>query len=1066
MLANPDGSLTLETYVLPKWVKRSGDWVSVDTDLVVGSDGAILPKATSADLRFSGGGNSALVTIAKDGRELSLAWPWTLPTPVLDGDTATYPEAVPGVPGVDLRVRAGAQGFSEQVVVKTREAAADPKLAQVRFTSTVTGGTLRADDQGNVALVDAAGTPVFDAPTPMMWDSTGVTLAPKQRTATADAVPDDPDDSAHQAPMDVTLSGRDLVVTPDQQMMTSPDTTFPVVLDPDWTTSKLGGTGTAWVDVSSGGYHSYNGNEWKQVKVGHYEGWPGSPSSDTYRAFLKYNVSKALHKKIISAEFHAFLDRSFTCTKSEVELWTSKSFSSSTTWSNKPALGSMLASSNTSGGEPGCDAHDVKLNATSAVTGNASSVYLALKSGSESSQSYKYFSNVYLSVNFDSLPTTSGLGLSNPKLGCGSATAPVVVGNSTPSLVATISDADPENPHASFEAWSGTTGGSQVATKTTAGAKSGSQHSMALSAAALADGQTFRWRVTPVDTAYPGTASGWCYYRVDKSAPETAPAVTSSDLADSSMDQANDVIGRAVTFAVAPNGATGVTRYQYGWDSDAAAAAAGAPSVAAAPDGTAALKLTVPYTQDFTFRLYVFSFDAANNRSLSPGVFEFDLAPAAGPVGQWKLDETSGPDLADAVGGDTATLTGGTAGVAGRVDQALSFTGNGDHATTRTAAVHTDKSYTVSVWARLTDGSHYSTAVSQSGTNFSGFQIYYSPTSKKWTFNRRVSDAPDAANTLVQADAPATLNAWTHLTAVYDAPAQRLNFYVNGALQSSAPSFTTPWDATGPVEIGRVKSAGVFSDPFQGGLDDVRIYDRIVSGTEPNDHDGSIGGVADLANRPVVQEAHWTGDLGSGSTVADSSGRGRDATLSSATAWTPDGQIDGALNFNDVNKEHAQTTAPAVRTDTSFTVTAWVRPAKAGTLNMTAVSQDGSRRSGFYLGYRVFGGAGYWSFTLPTADDDAADWTHAHSVNTVAVDGEWHHLAGVYDAAARKIRLYVDGGLQAETDFTTPWSAGGAFQIGQARYKGAATDPWPGGVDDVQVFTGVLTADEINDIGS
>ncbi|MDN3354182.1 LamG-like jellyroll fold domain-containing protein [Actinomadura sp. DC4] len=1062
LLANPDGSMTLETYVLPKWVKRADGWVPVDTNLVVGANGTVAPKATSADLKFSGGGDSALVTITKDGKSLSLAWPWVLPKPALAGDTATYADAIPGVPGIDLRVRAGAQGFSEQVVVKTREAAADPKVAQVRFTTTVKDGTLRADGEGNVEVVDAAGTPVFDAPTPMMWDSAGGT-APQRRTAAVAA--DEPDDDAHQALMDVTLSGRDLVVTPDQQMMTSPDTQFPVVLDPDWTTSKLGGTGTAWVDVSSSGLHSYNGNEWKQAKAGHYEGWPGSPSSDTYRAYFKYNVSKALHKKIIAAEFHAFLDRSFTCTKSVVELHKSASFSSSTRWSNKPAVGTLLDSSNTSGGEPGCDAHDVKLDAKPAVTGSASSVYLQLKAESESSQSYKYFSNVYLTVNFDSLPTASGLGLSNPKTGCGTAAAPAVVGNSAPSLVATISDADPENPHASFEVWSGTTGGASLATKTTAGAKSGSQHSMVLPAATLVDGQAFRWRVTPVDTAYAGTASGWCYYRVDKSAPETEPAVTSSNLADSSSGEPNDVIGRSAAFAFAPNGATGVTRYQYAWGDDVAAGAPGAPSIVAGTDGSAQVSLTVPYTQDFVVRLYVFSFDAANNRSLSPGVFEFNLASRSGPVGQWKVDETSGPDLADSAGGDTATLTGGTPGVAGRVDQALRFTGNGDHATTRTAAVHTDKSYTVSVWVRLTDGSHYSTAVSQSGTNFSGYQIYYSPSTKKWTFNRRVSDAADAANTLVQADTLAVLNVWTHLTAVYDAPAQRLNFYVNGALQTSAPSFTTPWDATGPVEIGRVRTGGGYDDPFQGDIDDIRVYDRVVSATEPDALDGSTGGVADLANRPVVEEGHWTGDLGSGAAVADSSGRGRDATLSSAAAWTPDGQIDGALNFNDVNKEHAQTATSVVRTDTSFTVTAWVKLAKLGT-TATAVSQDGARRSGFFLGYRMSGSDGYWSFTFPNADDDTADWTHAHGASAVVLDGEWHHLTGVYDAAARKIRLYVDGGLQAETAFTTPWSAGGVFQLGQSRYKGAAADPWPGGVDDVHVFTGVLTADEISDIGS
>ena len=41
--ADPDGSMTLETYVLPKWVKRSSGWVPVDPSLVKGSDGAVVP---------------------------------------------------------------------------------------------------------------------------------------------------------------------------------------------------------------------------------------------------------------------------------------------------------------------------------------------------------------------------------------------------------------------------------------------------------------------------------------------------------------------------------------------------------------------------------------------------------------------------------------------------------------------------------------------------------------------------------------------------------------------------------------------------------------------------------------------------------------------------------------------------------------------------------------------------------------------------------------------------------------------------------------------------------------
>ncbi|MFI6596631.1 LamG domain-containing protein [Nonomuraea sp. NPDC050536] len=856
VLANPDGSTTIEEYLLPRWVRRGADWAPVDTELVRRSDGVVAPKATPVELRLSGGGDAPLATLTRDGSELTLGWPWRLPEPVLDGDTATYPGAIPGLKDVDLRIRAGAEGFAEQIVVKTRQAAADSRLAQIRFRTRVKGGTLRAGRQGDFDVVNAAGTPVFHAPPSLTWDSSGIA----DRSRAADA----PGAGARQAVMRTALSGEDLVVTPDRSMMTSPDTTFPVVIDPDWTSSKMGTTGTAWADVSSSGFHSYNGGNWKQVKVGHYSGWPGSPSSDTYRAFFKFNVSKALNKKIMSAEFHAFLDRSFTCTKSTVELWQTSSFSSSTTWSSKPSLtgGSPVASVSTSGGEPGCSAHDVKLNATKAVTGTTSSVYLALKGGSESSHSYKYFSNVYLAVQFDSLPTLSGLGLSNPKAGCGSAAAPARVGNSTPSLVATVSDADPENPHADFEVWSGTSGGTKVASQSTNGLKSGSQHEMTLPAAALADGQTFRWRVTPIDTAYPGTPSEWCYYSVDKIAPESAPGVKSADLQDSGSGAFNDTIGRTARFAFDPNGAGGVSRYQYAWADDAAAMAPNAPSVPAGPDGTAQVSLTVPYTQDITYRLYVFSFDSAGNHSVNPGVFEFRLSASAGPVGWWKLDETGGTVLADAAGDHPATLTGGTLAAPGRVDSALGLTGGGDHAETAAPVVRADRSFTAAAWVKLGGTGNWATALSQDGPVFSSFFLQYSLENDRWSMSVCGTRA-------LSRDAP-TLNRWTHLVGVYDAAAQQAQLYVDGAPQNTSHC-TSQWaGADGPLAIGRARFNGGDVDFFPGAVDDVRVYDRVVFATEPNAVDGSTGGAADLANRPPVEEGHWTGDLGSGTTVADS----------------------------------------------------------------------------------------------------------------------------------------------------------------------------------------------------
>jgi hypothetical protein len=75
-------------------------------------DGTIGPRVAAVDLRLSGGGaQSPLVVVADSGLEVGLGWQGSLPAPVLEGPTATYPEVLPGV---DLTVTADVEGLRIQ----------------------------------------------------------------------------------------------------------------------------------------------------------------------------------------------------------------------------------------------------------------------------------------------------------------------------------------------------------------------------------------------------------------------------------------------------------------------------------------------------------------------------------------------------------------------------------------------------------------------------------------------------------------------------------------------------------------------------------------------------------------------------------------------------------------------------------------------------------------------------------------------------------------------------------------------------------------------------------------
>jgi hypothetical protein len=130
IFAAPDGSYTAREYTEPVHALQSGKWVGIDKTLSKRADGSVAPKATTVGLSFSdGAAGKPFITMRRGTHEMALTWPYgKLAAPVLEGDTATYPDALPGV---DLKVRAEANGFGHLLVVKTPQAAADPRLQRL-----------------------------------------------------------------------------------------------------------------------------------------------------------------------------------------------------------------------------------------------------------------------------------------------------------------------------------------------------------------------------------------------------------------------------------------------------------------------------------------------------------------------------------------------------------------------------------------------------------------------------------------------------------------------------------------------------------------------------------------------------------------------------------------------------------------------------------------------------------------------------------------------------------------------------------------------------------------------
>ncbi|WP_369190750.1 DNRLRE domain-containing protein [Streptomyces sp. R08] len=280
--ARPDGFLAKKLYSTPIQAKVDGEWKSINYDLQRTKAGWE-PKATNARMVFSAGSKtsgtdsvadgskapsnredraarsstrrisllktvrkaaaadtaSPLVTLTVDGHTIQLTWPGPVPSPVIDGSRALYPEVFPGA---DLVLTADDEGFAQLLVLKTRAAAADPRVQQLSYGLTSADLTFRLDPvTGVLGAENAYGNEVAVSPTPLMWDSTGspaVTDGGVGATAqpTTEESPQ-PSTPASDEPSGSTSPSEESIET-DEQGDTFPETLPPATDGPEPTVSE------------------------------------------------------------------------------------------------------------------------------------------------------------------------------------------------------------------------------------------------------------------------------------------------------------------------------------------------------------------------------------------------------------------------------------------------------------------------------------------------------------------------------------------------------------------------------------------------------------------------------------------------------------------------------------------------------------------------------------------------------------------------------------------------------------------------------------------------------------
>jgi hypothetical protein len=145
---------------------------------------------------------------------------------------------------------------------------------------------------------------------------------------------------------------------------------------------------------------------------------------------------------------------------------------------------------------------------------------------------------------------------------------------------------------------------------------------------------------------------------------------------------------------------------------------------------------------------------------------------------------------------------------------------------------------------------------------------------------------------------------------------------------------------------------------------------------------------------------------------------------------------------------------PLVNTSGSYTIAARVMMADPIS-DETILTQEGGLFSAFRLHTTE---DGHFAFTTYDARGAiAAQAIASESVNS----NSWYDIAAVRDALAGTITLYVNGDEVATAPFTDDWSSLRSFIIGAGKEKGKRQHYLVGAVDDVRVFNGALSAEDV-----
>ncbi|QFY11590.1 DNRLRE domain-containing protein [Nonomuraea phyllanthi] len=1101
--ANPDGkTLHAELHSTPIRVKKNNAWQQIDPTLIE-QDGVLRPKAITADLALSLGGDTTALTYTGDKGKGTISTPHTLPKPVVKGNTATYPDAY--APGTDLVITTTPTGFRHEIVLRQRPA----KNQELRIPLSLPKGLkLGKGSDKTPGVLDSKGEEIADLATAPMLDATEVREPATGRMSAAKA----------------SLDGDGtLVLTPDAGFLADPAVTYPVTLVApleDWT-----GTGIAGDTFVSHSYPNSSSNKsLNRIIVGQ-----SNSGTVTWRGYIRFNIhdTPLMGGTVSNADLRLFNYDTNDCSDADtpgivVRRVTTAWDIDTMTVSNQPTVTPDGQYGNR--GAYGIDCpegegelyYSIEQITQDWMDGEADhGVQLASASETVPTNWRWYRSDEY--GGYDTYPFTPRGPVLFVEYEPGTITQQVVV-------PIAYTGPDQDEPLTYAEA---------IAQRLETDSSLPTPPSISLDQAQQIGEQTTDTYEVPPDDLLP----------LPEEEPEandvTPPTVIETTPTGGAVNIGTAATAQAV-FSEPVSGTTLTVKDAAGTSVSGTLESAGENRVAIFTPNQA-LEPQTTYTVEVTG-----SRDAAGNTLAAPYAWSFTTGadtppPAQGLVAAYGMNEGSGTSVADSSGQNNTGVATDTTWGNGKYGKALSFDGSSSWVTVQDAAsLRLTAGMTLSAWVNPATVSAWSPIV---GKELNGDAVSSTLYASNGSAPSGWVQTDPVTSWTVSGTSPLPVNAWSHVALTYDGAALRL--YVNGQQAAQTALSGSLYDDGSPLRIG---GNAAWSEYFSGLIDEVRVYNRAQSATEvQTDMTTPIGGTAPADTQaptapgsltatggPGSAQLTWTastdnvgvdgytihrsttpgftpsaanqvgssptttftdaglaagtyyyrvraadaaGNLspssnevsatvtaqptipglvaaygmeeGTGTTVGDSSGQNNTGAATDTT-WTATGKHGKALSFNGISSWVTVPHAASLRLTTALTLSAWVRPATQDSLWRSVLMKEHAEGGGYGLyASTERSGPGGWLQTTQEAAGIAS--------STALPLNQWSHLAFTYDGAAASV--YVNGTLVGQVPMAGEVvDDGGALRIGGNAFW---DEFYSGLIDEVRVYNRVQTATEI-----